>query len=93
MAFPVEEGLKLTKPNCPIVQTASFYGLSSRRRIETENSPESRLSLRRVFMAFPVEEGLKPPSICNTREHKSKVFMAFPVEEGLKQAAGGGVKG
>ncbi len=42
--------------------SACFYGLSSRRRIETENCGALIIVGRQVFMAFPVEEGLKPNS-------------------------------
>ncbi len=35
MAFPVEEGLKRQKQEVNIYIITSFYGLSSRRRIET----------------------------------------------------------
>ncbi len=36
MAFPVEEGLKQKNPEQGEQRQKSFYGLSSRRRIETK---------------------------------------------------------
>ncbi len=47
MAFPVEEGLKLLNSNTGSDVGFSFYGLSSRRRIETNLSV---CSVRLVYM-------------------------------------------
>ncbi len=60
MAFPVEEGLKLEKVPDEGGNIEGFYGLSSRRRIETRRRVQWAANDFFVFMAFPVEEGLKP---------------------------------
>ncbi len=63
MAFPVEEGLKLCYAFKFQEPGLGFYGLSSRRRIETFDALAQSPTDSLVFMAFPVEEGLKHASV------------------------------
>ncbi len=83
MAFPVEEGLKLGMRRGCNRSPPGFYGLSSRRRIETGIFDQLFSGQISVFMAFPVEEGLKH-FFFERKKAGRNVFMAFPVEEGLK---------
>ncbi len=84
MAFPVEEGLKLCGAGISSPRKYSFYGLSSRRRIET-----SIRTLRRHecegFYGLSSRRRIETVKCLLSNLYDRFVFMAFPVEEGLKR--------